>query len=61
MESGERSKLATWAVTLEAPPPTNLFQIDGLGGSEASLLAAAGGGDAAGAATSALGGCNAGG
>jgi hypothetical protein len=57
MESGERSRLATWAVTFEALPPTKLFQGDGLGGEVASVVAAAGVGDIAGGETSVRGAC----
>jgi hypothetical protein len=57
MESGERSRLATWAVTLEPLPPTKLLQVDGLGGEVASVVAAAGAGDIAGGETSARGAC----
>jgi hypothetical protein len=47
MEFGERSRLATWAVNFEALPPIKLFQVDGLGGEVASVVAAAGAGDIA--------------
>jgi hypothetical protein len=57
MEFGERSRLAIWAVTREALPPTKLFQSDGLEGVVASVLATVGVGDVAGVETSARGAC----